>query len=34
MWFVFERLNYYSVDDLLVGLGYGEIILNLVVNWL
>lgn len=32
MWFVFEKFNYYNVDDLLVGLGYGEIILNLVVN--
>lgn len=29
---VSERLNYHSVDDLLAGLGYGEITLNLVVN--
>jgi len=29
---VYERLNYHNVDDLLAGLGYGEITLNLVVN--
>jgi GTP pyrophosphokinase len=27
-----ERCNYTSVDDLLAGLGYGEVTLNLVVN--
>lgn len=27
-----ERCNYQSVDDLLAGLGYGEVTLNLVVN--
>ena len=29
---VVERCNYHSVDDLLAGLGYGEITLNVVVN--
>jgi guanosine-3',5'-bis(diphosphate) 3'-pyrophosphohydrolase len=29
---VAERCNYPSVDDLLAGLGYGEVTLNLVVN--
>ncbi len=29
---VVERCNYHSVDDLLAGLGYGEVTLNLVVN--
>ncbi len=29
---VAERCNYHSVDDLLAGLGYGEVTLNLVVN--
>jgi len=27
-----ERCNYHNVDDLLAGLGYGEVTLNLVVN--
>jgi GTP pyrophosphokinase len=29
---VAERCNYHSVEDLLAGLGYGEVTLNLVVN--
>ncbi|MBW4509272.1 MAG: bifunctional (p)ppGpp synthetase/guanosine-3',5'-bis(diphosphate) 3'-pyrophosphohydrolase [Scytonematopsis contorta HA4267-MV1] len=29
---VAERCNYHSVDDLLAGLGYGELTLNLVLN--
>jgi (p)ppGpp synthase/HD superfamily hydrolase len=29
---VAERCNYHSVDDLLAGLGYGEVTLNLVLN--
>lgn len=29
---VAERCNYHSVDDLLAGLGYGEVTLNLIVN--
>jgi GTP pyrophosphokinase len=29
---VVERCNYQAVDDLLAGLGYGEVTLNLVVN--
>ena len=29
---VVERCNYHGVDDLLAGLGYGEVTLNLVVN--
>jgi len=29
---VAERCNYHSVDDLLAGLGHGEVTLNLVVN--
>ena len=29
---VAERCNYHSVEDLLAGLGYGELTLNLVVN--
>jgi len=29
---VAERCNYHSVEDLLAGLGYGEVTLNLVLN--
>lgn len=29
---VAERCNYHTVDDLLAGLGYGEVTLNLIVN--